>query len=64
MHTTETRNHMMSTRTMKNDVYLIAIINSQEQEIQKLQAINNELKIKLSKYNASFCALYILNNKL
>jgi len=63
MYTTETRNHMMSTKTMKNDVYLIAIINSQEQEIQKLQAVNNELKNKLSEYNASY-ALHILNNKL
>jgi len=43
----------MSTKTLKNDIYLTAIINTQEQEIQKLQTINNELKIKLSKYNVS-----------
>lgn len=51
---------MMSTKTVKNDVYLLALINTQEQAIQRLQAINYELKIKLSKLNVSF--YYIFNN--
>lgn len=51
----------MSTKTLKNDLYLTAIINSQEHQIQRLQIINNELKIKLSKYNVSFsCKFTVL----
>lgn len=44
---------MVSTKTVRNDVYLTAIINTQEQEIQKLKAINNELHNKLSNDNVS-----------
>lgn len=54
MHTSKIRNPIVSIKTVKNDLYLTAIINSQEQEIQRLQVINNELKIKLIKYNVSF----------
>lgn len=50
----------MSTKTIRNDLYLTAIINTQEQKIQSLQVMNNELKIKLSKYNVSFYLLYFL----
>lgn len=57
MHTNKIRNHIVSTKTIKNDLYLTAIINSQEQEIQRLQVINNELKIKLLKYNVSLNSL-------
>ncbi|XP_060872891.1 uncharacterized protein LOC132946826 [Metopolophium dirhodum] len=43
MRTTEIRNHVISTKIVRNEVYLTAIINTQEQEIQRLRAINNEL---------------------
>lgn len=61
MGTTEIRNHMLSTKTVKNDVYLTALINTQEHEIQRLQNINNELKTKLSKFNVSFILLYSIH---
>lgn len=60
MCTTEIRNHMVSTKTVKNDIYLMALINTQEQKIQRLQAMNYELKVKLSKLNVSF--YYIFNS--
>jgi len=41
----------LSTKTIKNYVYLTALINTQEHEIQRLQDINNELQTKLSKFN-------------
>lgn len=64
MSTAETRNIMMSTKAVKNDIYLTAIINTQEQKIQKLQALNNELKLKFSKYNASVHLQYIILNNI
>lgn len=60
MHTSKIRNHIVSTKTVKNDLYLTAIINSQEQEIQRLQDINSELKIQLLKYNVSFSCKFII----
>lgn len=53
MRTTEIKNYMVSTKTVRNDLFLTAIINTQEQAIQRLHVINNELKIKFSKYNVS-----------
>lgn len=58
MCTSEIKNYIASTKTVKNDVYLMALINTQEQEIQRLQAINYELKIKLSKLNVSFYNIF------
>lgn len=55
MRTTEIRNHVISTKTVRNDVYLTAIINTQEQEIQRLRTINNELSNTYLKYYVSFC---------
>lgn len=54
MQTTEKKSHVPSTKTIRNDIYLTAIINTQEKEIQKLRFINNELKIKLLKHNVSY----------
>jgi hypothetical protein len=61
MRTTEIRNHVISTKTVRNDVYLTAIMNTQEQEIQRLRAINNELSNTYLKYYVSFCSLYFVN---
>lgn len=55
---TEIRNNTVTTKTFRNDIYLTAVINTQEQKIQKLKSINNELKIKLLKCNVSFYLLY------
>lgn len=38
---------------MRNDLYLTAIINTQEQEIQRLKVINSELNNKLSNSKVS-----------
>lgn len=54
MRTTEMRNDIMSTKTVRNDLFLTAIINTQEREIQRLKAINNELITTLPKHNVSF----------
>lgn len=54
MRTTEIRNQIASTKAVKNDLYLTAIINTQEQEIRRLQAVNNELKTKLSNYKVNY----------
>lgn len=64
MHTTKIRNYKVSTKTEKNDLFLTAIINSQEQEIQRLQAINNELKIKLLKSNVSLNMHCVIHNNI
>ncbi|XP_025423509.1 uncharacterized protein LOC112692900 [Sipha flava] len=45
---TEKKNHIVPSKTVRNDLYLTAIINTQEQEIQRLKVINNELNNKLS----------------
>lgn len=54
MHTTEIKNNFLSTKTVRNDLYLTAIINTQEQEIQRLKVINNELIATLPKHNVSY----------
>lgn len=59
LRTPEIKNYMMSTKTLKNDVYLTAIINTQEQEIQRLKVINNEFRNKLLKHKVSFYSLII-----
>lgn len=59
MHTSEVKSYMVSSKTVKNDLYLTAIINTQEKSLQRLQAINNELKIQYSKYHVG-SKLYIL----
>ncbi|XP_050437475.1 uncharacterized protein LOC126843766 [Adelges cooleyi] len=51
MRSNEIRDHMISTKTVRNDVYLTAIINTQEQALQKLQNVNNELRTQLTLYN-------------
>ncbi|XP_050521031.1 uncharacterized protein LOC126894225 isoform X2 [Daktulosphaira vitifoliae] len=51
MHTTEIKSHMISNKSIRNEVYLTAIINTQEQALQRLQNINRDLKTKLSIQN-------------
>lgn len=58
MQTNEIRNHVLSTKTVRNDVYLTAIINTQEKELQRLKANNIELNHKLTNYNVSYHLFY------
>jgi hypothetical protein len=44
---------------VRNDLYLTAIINTQEQEIQRLKVINNELNNKLSNSIVSIFLRYV-----
>jgi len=62
MRTTEIRNHVISTKIVRNEIYLTAILNSQEQEIQRLRAINNELSNTNTylKYYVSLHLLYFI----
>jgi len=62
MRTTEIKNHVISTKIVRNEVYLTAIVNTQEQEIQRLRAINNELSNTntYGKYYVSFHFLYFI----
>lgn len=59
MCTNEVRHHL-SAKIVRNDLYLTAVINTQEQEIQRLQAINYELKTKFFKSNVGFHLLLII----
>lgn len=63
MRTTEIRNHVISTKIVRNEVYLTAIINTQEQEIQRLRAINNKLSNTNTylKHYVSFHLLHFIN---
>lgn len=63
MRTTEIRNHVISTKIVRNEVYLTAIINTQEQEIQRLRSINNELSNNNTylKHYVSFYLLHFIN---
>lgn len=64
MRTAEIRNQIMFTKTVRNDLYLTAIMNTQEKEIQRLHAVNIELKTKLSNYKVNYLINILVLNYL